>query len=155
MASDECGRDEQINNLMQIYKPKKTLVFFVELSCVIVAVGLFLISDLCDQSILALLSTVPFILGIFFLIPILKNQTVEVLSDCIVISSFGKRVTLDVADLHEIVTRQNGYISFCFYSDKSWVQITPLCYHSGEILEEELERLFGSSHSTGNGQKSE
>ncbi len=131
--------------MKQIYKPKMATVLFVGLSCVVVATGLMSISNLRDQSILALLSTIPFALGIFLLGSVLKNQIIEVLDDGVVVHSFRKRVKLDINDLHEIVTRRNGYISFCFQSDKGWFRITPLCYHLGEMLQDEFNRLFGLS----------
>lgn len=134
------------NMMMKIYKPKMASVLFVGLSCVSIATCLIVISDRHDQSILAFLSIIPFALGIFHLGPVLKNQIVEVLDDGIVVYSFRRRVKLDINDLHEIVTRRNGYVSFCFQSDKGWFQITPLCYHCGGMLQYEFHRLFGSSN---------
>ena len=77
-----------------------------------------LISIRRDRSILLFVSPLPFAFGIFMLGPVLKNQIVEVLEDGILVHSFRKRFKLDIKDLHEIVTRRNGYISYCFQSDK-------------------------------------
>ncbi len=99
-----------------------------------------------DHSILLYFSPLPFVFGVILLGPVLKNQIVEVFDDGIVIHSFRKRVKLDINDLHEIMTRRNGYISYCFQSDKGWFRITPLCYHCGDMLQDEFNRLYGSSH---------
>lgn len=121
-------------------------VFFTGLFCVILASCMVSISVQRDHSILLYFSPLPFVFGVILLGPVLKNQIVEVFDDGIVIHSFRKRVKLDINDLHEIMTRRNGYISYCFQSDKGWFRITPLCYHCGDMLQDEFNRLYGSSH---------
>ena len=134
------------NMMTQIYKPKMASVFFAGLICVILACCMVISSVQRDRSILLLFSPLPFAFGIILLGPVLKKQIVEVFDDSIVVHSFRKRVKLDINDLHEIVTRRNGYISYCFHSDKGWFRITPLCYHCGDMLQDEFNRLYGSSH---------
>ena len=134
------------NMMMRIYKPKMAIVFLSGMFWMILASFIVYISVQRDRSTLLYLSLLPFAFSLFLLGPVLKNQIVEVFDNGIVVHSFRKRTKLDRNDLHEIVTRRNGYISFCFQSDKGWFQITPLCYHYGEMLQDEFNRLFGSSH---------
>ena len=87
-------------------------------------------------------SAVTFGLSLFFLVPIMKNQTVEVTDEGLVVSMFGTTMTLEVQDLFQVLKRRNGDISYRFEKGDVQCQITPYAYHDAEMLQEHFNRIF-------------
>ena len=87
-------------------------------------------------------STVAFGLSLFFLVPIMKNQTVEVTDEGLVVSIFGTAMTLEVQDLYQVLKERDGAISYRFEKGDVLCQITPYAYHDAEILQEHFSRIF-------------
>ena len=104
---------------------------------------LFRVAPFQHFNLLALLgSGVTFGLSLFFLLPIIKNQTVEITDEGVVVSIFGTPMTLDVQDLYQVLKSRNGVISYRFEKGDVLCQITPYAYHDAEILQEHFSRIF-------------
>jgi hypothetical protein len=96
-----------------------------------------------QSNVLTLLSSVTmFGIALFFFVPVIKNQTVEFIDEDLVISSFGRIVTLDVNNLYQVIKRRDGTISYRFEKDDFICQVTPSAYHEGEILQEQFNKKF-------------
>ena len=126
---------------MKFYPLKRSL-FVVTALCLTSFIGLTYL--LFQQfNLFALLgSGVTFGLSLFFLFPIMKNQTVEITDRGVVVSMFGTPITLEVQDLYQVLKRRNGDISYRFEKGDVLCQITPYAYHDAEILQEHFSRIF-------------
>ncbi|MEM9274611.1 MAG: hypothetical protein AAGA80_16860 [Cyanobacteria bacterium P01_F01_bin.143] len=87
-------------------------------------------------------SAVTFGLSLFFLVPMMKNQTVEITDEGLIVTIFGTAMTLEVQDLHQVLKRRNGDLSYRFEKGDFLCQITPYAYHDAEKLQEYLNRMF-------------
>ena len=83
------------------------------------------------------------ILGsVFFLGPVIRNQTIGVGDASLVVRTFGRAVELKAPHLTEVVKNKAGARSYRFKSGNLWYQVTPLAYHQANILQQEFDRLF-------------
>jgi len=92
----------------------------------------------------AIASLIFFGIFIFLIFPVLKNQVVEVKSNCIVLYSFGKGFDLGSEDLFEVVDRGKGIFSYRFEKGTFHFQISPRSYYDGEVLENHLKKIFSA-----------
>jgi hypothetical protein len=126
---------------MRFY-PNTTLVFIIFIACLLAGIGL---AYLCFQQkkLLPLLGSVAMLsIALFFLFPVIKNQTVDLIDKGLVISSFGTAVILDVNDLYQVVKRRDGALSYRFERGDFNCQVTPYAYHEGKILQEHFNQKF-------------
>ena len=126
---------------MRFY-PNTTLVFIIFIACLLACIGL---AYLCFQQrkLLPLLGSVAMLsIALFFLFPVIKNQTVDLIDKGLVISSFGTAVTLDVNDLYQVVKRRDGALSYRFERGDFNCQVTPSAYHEGKRLQEQFNQKF-------------
>ena len=96
---------------MKFYPLIKPLVFLTALFLVCF-IGL---TYLCWQNFnigTLLGSTVTFGLSLFFLVPIIKNQTVEITDRGLIVTIFGTAINLEDQDLYQVLKRRNGDISY-------------------------------------------
>jgi len=78
------------------------------------------------------------------LIPVLRNQVVEITSNGIIISTFGKKNLLTKTNLYDIEYHHKCIASYQFKEGKRYYQITPIAYKNGSDMLEEFKKKFGS-----------
>ncbi len=126
---------------MKFYPLKRSL-FVVTALCLTSFIGLTYLLFQQFNLLTLLGSGVTFGLSLFFLVPIMKNQTVEITDRGVVVSIFGTPITLDVQDLYQVLKSRDGVVSYRFEKGDVLCQITPYAYHDAEILQEHFSRLF-------------
>ena len=83
-------------------------------------------------------------IAVYQLMPVLRNQIVEIASDGIIISTFGKKTLLTKANLYNIEYHHNCIASYQFNLGKHYYQVTPAAYTHGIDMLQEFKRIFGS-----------
>ena len=83
-----------------------------------------------------------FVFFLFLIIPVIKNQVVDVKNNGIIVYNFGKSFELRFENLLEVVFRKRGAISYRFQKGAYHFQITPFAYYDGELLQAKFESLF-------------
>lgn len=125
-----------------IFYPDTRLVLIIFIACLVACIGLAYLS-FQQRNLLPLLGSVAMLsIALFLLVPIIKNQTVELIDKGLVITTFGMVVTLDVNDLYQVVKRRDGAISYRFQTGDFKCQVTPYAYHERKILQEHFSRKF-------------
>jgi hypothetical protein len=69
---------------------------------------------------------------------------VEITSDGIIVSSFGKKTVLTKAHLHSVEYNHTCIASYQFNHGKQYYQVTPAAYTHGIDMLQEFKRIFGS-----------
>lgn len=91
----------------------------------------------------AIIAFLSLCIAIYQLGPVFRNQVVEIVSDGIIISTFGKKTALTKADLYNIEYHHNCIASYQFNQGEQYYQITPIAYTNGIDMLQEFKRLFG------------
>jgi len=126
---------------MKFYPNRKSPIFF----CLFLILSFFVSQYFVISSfnlIILILSILFFGMFIFFLLPIIKNQIVEVKDNHIILFNFGKCIELWPKNLYEIVDRKNGLISYRFIKGSSRYQISPCGYYDSKLLQSHFKKLF-------------
>jgi len=92
----------------------------------------------------AIIAALTLCIAVYQLVPMFRNQIVEVVENSIIISSFGKKTTLTKADLESIEYHNNCIASYQFNKGNRYYQITPIAYTNGSDMLQEFIRIFGS-----------
>jgi hypothetical protein len=88
-------------------------------------------------------SGVAFLLFIILFGPVLRNQTVEIGSDFIVVRTFRRAAKLETDHLIEVLKRHNGSLAYRFHAGGNLhYQVSPLAYYHAESLQKHFDRLF-------------
>ena len=81
-------------------------------------------------------------LAIFILVPVFRNQVVEVINDSIIVHTFGERNYLTLDNLTEIRRNKDGSNSYRFSKQGNRFQVTPSGYSDKEKMSYEFIRIF-------------
>ena len=126
---------------MKFY-PKRKLITFLGIFSIIVSAGLMFLS----LHWLDLRTTIPalifFGIFVFLIIPVIKNQVVDVKDNGIIIYNFGKGFELGADDLFEVVSRKGGALSYRFQQGTYRFQISPCGYYNDKLLQEKFCNIF-------------
>jgi hypothetical protein len=126
---------------MKFY-PQIEIARIIAITCLIAGMWLAYLS-LRQQSILVLVySAVTFSISYLFLVPVIKNQTIEFIDAGVIINAFGTPVTCSVNDLYQVLKRNDGAISYRFRKGDAQYQVTTKAYHESEKLQEYFNRTF-------------
>lgn len=125
-----------------IFHPHIKTVASLGLACLAAGVVAAYMSVQRGSVIFALGSTVAFLGAVILLGPVLRNQTIEVRAESIVVRTFWHAVELRHCHLTEVVRRRGGARSYRFQSSNLFYQVSPIVYHNGDILQLEFDRLF-------------
>jgi len=85
-----------------------------------------------------------FAIFVFLIIPVIKNQVVDVNGSGIIIFNYGKSFELNSNDLFEIVSRKGGILSYRFQKGTYRFQISPCGYYGGKKLQDQFNELFSA-----------
>jgi len=85
-----------------------------------------------------------FAIFVFLIIPVIKNQVVDVNGSGITIFNYGKGLELNSDDLFEIVSRKGGALSYRFQKGTYRFQISPCGYYDGKKLQDQFDKLFSA-----------
>lgn len=96
-----------------------------------------------DKTSFAVIAVLALGMAVYQLVPVIRNQVVEVVSNGIVISAFGKKTVLTRDDLYNIEYHHNCIASYQFNQGDRYFQITPVAYTNGSDLLQEFIRIFG------------
>ena len=125
------------------FHPKRKFIAFLGIFSIIVSAGLAFLSFHS----LGFKTTIPalifFGIFVFLIIPVIKNQVVDVEDNGIVIYNFGKGFELGSDDLFEVVRRKGGALSYRFQKGTYRFQISPCGYYNGKLLQDKLRNFFG------------
>ncbi len=88
-------------------------------------------------------SCAAFLLFVFFFEPALRNQTIEIGNDFIIVRTFRRPVKLKTEHLVEVVKRQNGSLAYRFHAGGILhYQVSPLGYYDAETLQKHFDCIF-------------
>ncbi len=90
------------------------------------------------------IAAVTICIAVYLFMPVLRNQIVEITTNGIIISSFGKKTRLTKADLDGIEYHHTCIASYQFSKNNQYFQITPIAYKNGSDMLHEFKRIFGS-----------
>ncbi len=127
---------------MIFYPPRKVIGAFGVVFCFLFLFALYRYSQAHKPAYLyiALLSLS---ISVYHLLPVARNQIVEIVSNGIIISTFGHKILLTPIDLHIIEYRNNCIASYQFRQGSRYYQVTPIAYKQGFEMLQEFQRLFG------------
>ena len=77
----------------------------------------------------AIIAVLSLCIAVYQLVPVFRNQIVEIVSDGIIISSFGKKTAISKADLYNVEYHHTCIASYQFNQGKRYYQITPIAYN--------------------------
>lgn len=81
-------------------------------------------------------------LSIFILIPVFRNQVVEIINDSITVQTFRTKNYLTIDNLTGIRRNKDGSNSYRFAKHGNRFQITPYGYSDQGSMSQEFERIF-------------
>jgi hypothetical protein len=81
-------------------------------------------------------------LSAFILVPVIRNQVVEVINDSIIVHTFKEKNYLTIDNLTEIRRNKDGSNSYRFSKQGTRFQITPSGYSDKEKMSYEFIRIF-------------
>jgi len=128
------------------FHPARKRVAFFAMACLVIGITAAY-GFLHSHSVLMAVCSGVAVVGFLFLLgPVLRNQTVEVGQDCIIVRTFGRPFELKAEHLVEVVRRKNGAMSYRFQAGNQHYQVTPLAYGDADIIQKHFDRLFDSEH---------
>jgi hypothetical protein len=134
-------RKRSAYDLMKFYPKRKLITFLGIFSIIVSAVMMFL--SFHSFSLKTTISALIFFgIFVYLIIPVIKNQMVDVKNNGIIIYNFGKGYELGSDDLFEIVSRKGGALSYRFQKGTYRFQISPCGYYNGKLLQEKFCNLF-------------
>ena len=126
---------------MKFY-PKRKFIAFLGIFSFIVSAGMTFLSFHS----FGLKSTIPalifFGIFVFLIIPVIKNQVVDVKDNGIIIYNFGKGFELGSDDLFEVARRKGGALSYRFQKGTYRFQISPCAYYNAKLLQDKFSNFF-------------
>jgi hypothetical protein len=129
-------------DFMKFYPRRKFIIFLGTFSIIVSAIMTF-----SSFHSFGLNTTIPALIffGVFvyLIVPVIKNQVVDVKDNSIIIYNFGKGFELGSDDLFEIVSRKGRALSYRFQKGTYRFQISPCGYYNGKLLQEKFSNLFG------------
>jgi hypothetical protein len=81
-------------------------------------------------------------LSVFILVPVLRNQKVEVINESIIVHAFGQQNYLTIDNLTGIRTNKDGSSSYRFTKGGKRFQVTPSGYSDSIHMSYEFIRIF-------------
>lgn len=81
-------------------------------------------------------------LSVFILVPVFRNQIVEVINDSIIVHAFGEKNYLTIDNLTGIRHNKDGSNSYRFTKQGNRFQVTPSGYSDKEKMSYEFLRIF-------------
>jgi len=128
---------------MTFYPPRKRICTsgLVFLGLFVVALYKYNLSPRLSYVIIAVLTLC---IAIYQLVPVIRNQIVEIKGDSIIISSFGNKILLTRQDLDQIEYHHTSIASYQFIKERHYYEITPIAYKNGYDMLQEFIRIFGS-----------
>jgi hypothetical protein len=81
-------------------------------------------------------------LSVFILVPVFRNQMVEVINDSIIVHAFGEKNYLTIDNLTGIRHNKDGSNSYRFTKQGNRFQVTPSGYSDKEKMSYEFIRIF-------------
>jgi hypothetical protein len=81
-------------------------------------------------------------LSVFILVPVLRNQKVEVINESIIVHAFGQQHYLTIDNLTGIRTNKDGSSSYRFTKGGKRFQVTPSGYSNSVKMSYEFIRIF-------------
>ena len=126
---------------MMFYPFRKTVgtVGFLDLGLGLILTYQYFTTHLIAYAICAVAA---FGLAVFILVPVFRNQVVEIINDSIIVDIFGERNYLTIDHLTEIRRKKDGTNSYRFTKQGSRFQVTPYGYSDKEIMSSEFIRIF-------------
>ncbi len=123
--------------------PKRKTVACLGLACLSVGVLAAYMAIQWSSLTLALGSVVALLGSVILLEPVIRNPTIEVRADHLILRLFGNAVDLGASHLTEVFRRRRGARSYRFESGTRFYQVTPVVYFHADMLQREFDRLFG------------
>jgi hypothetical protein len=81
-------------------------------------------------------------LSIFILVPVFRNQVVEVINNSLIVHTFREKTYLTIDHLTEIRRNKDGSNSYRFTKQGDRFQVTPSGYSDKEQMSQEFIRIF-------------
>jgi hypothetical protein len=81
-------------------------------------------------------------LSVFILVPVFRNQIVEIINDSIIVHAFGEKNYLTIDNLTEIRPNKDGTNSYRFTKQGKRFQVTPSGYSDKDKMSYEFIRIF-------------
>jgi uncharacterized protein with PQ loop repeat len=81
-------------------------------------------------------------LSVFILLPVLRNQVVEIINDSVIVHTFGEKNYLTIDNLTGIRPNKDGSNSYRFSKNGTRFQVTPSGYSDKEKMSYEFIRIF-------------
>jgi len=128
--------------MTETFLPHRRMAAFLGLACLAIGVGAAYLSVRVGSVTLALVSIMAFFGSVVLLGPVLRNQTVEVRDESLIVRTFWHAVELRPCHLTEVVRHKGGARSYRFESGDFFYQISPIAYHNSEALQREFDQLF-------------
>ena len=128
-----------------IYYPARKAVGilgFLDLTLALILAYQFLTTHLIVYAICAVAAIG---LAVFILVPVFRNQVVEIINDSIIVNTFGERNYLTIDNLTGIRRNKDGTNSYRFSKQGSRFQVTPCGYSDKEKMSYEFIRIFDRS----------
>ncbi len=83
-------------------------------------------------------------ISLYHLMPVVRNQIVEIVSNGIILTTFGRQTLLTPEHMYGIEYRNNCIASYQFKQGSRYYQVTPIAYKHGFEMLLEFQRIFGS-----------
>jgi len=128
---------------MTFYPPRKVIGAFGVIFLLLSAFAIYRYSQVHLNSHLAI-AVLTICIAVYQLVPVIRNQIVEITAKEIIVSSFGKKTVLTKADLYNIEYHHNCIASYQFNKGSQYYQITPIAYTNGFEMLQHFIRIFGS-----------
>lgn len=128
---------------MTFYPPRKVVGILGTAFLALSVVAIYRYSQIHKLSYL-IIAVLTLCIAVYQLVPVLRNQTVEITSNGIIITAFGTKTVLTKANLYNIEYHHTCIASYQFNRGKQYYQITPIAYNNGSEMLEEFKRIFGS-----------
>ncbi|MCD6355890.1 MAG: hypothetical protein J7L66_01285 [Anaerolineaceae bacterium] len=128
---------------MKFY-PKRRFITFWAFFSLIVSCGMMLLSFHSFGLATIISALLFFTIFVFLIIPVIKNQVVDVHGRGIIIFNYGKGLEFNSNDLFEIVSRKGGVLSYRFKKGTYRFQISPCGYYDGKNLQDQFNELFSA-----------
>lgn len=137
------GRWTQIRRIQSmVYYPCRKIIGLLGSICFAVSIILTYQYIVTYKIAYAICDVVTMGLSVFLLMPVLRNQVVEVVGQSIIIHAFGKKSNLTADNLDSISRSNDGATSYRFSKEGRRYQVTPNVYTNSDTMLEEFERIF-------------
>jgi len=129
-------------NQMMFY-PRRKNVGWLSMACLAFSISAAYIAARNGSVTMAVCACAAFLLFVFLFGPALRNQTIEIGNDFIIVRTFRRPVKLKTEHLVEVVKRQNGSLAYRFHAGGILhYQVSPLGYYDAETLQKNFDCIF-------------